>query len=365
MNPRLTLIAACTAAALAGAAAVHLLDVYGVIDPHAISEADPVEAESATEPATEAALIPLQPSLIETGSIPVRDAESELASSRLAFVAPDALPLRLQSLIDGPAHEIPDAWTTEEYVETSSQPALRITITKPEAFPWRTPKPVTAPAARTLDERLAEISPGATQRLAEKFAAAKAAWPPSAVSLIAIKDAKALELHARAADGTATFIHRYPVLAASGKSGPKLNQGDKQVPEGVYVISYLNPNSQFHVALRVNYPNAFDREMAKKDGRKKLGGDIMIHGKALSAGCLAVGDEAAEELFVLAAKVGLTNVKLVIAPADFRRDGLPPAKPGDPVWLPKLYAEVASAMAVTKAPPAPSPSTGLLSLFGN
>ncbi len=363
MNSRLTLIAACTAAALAGAGAVHLLDVFGVIDPQAIAEADP-----GTEPATEAQLLPLQPSLIETGSIPDRDRAPDTAvPARLAFVAPDALPLRLQSLVDGPNEnrdpelEIPEAWSTEEHVETAPQPALRITINRPELFPWRAPKPVAASPRRTLNERLAEISPGATQRLAEKFTAAKVAWPPASVSLIAFKDAKALELHARAADGTTAFIHRYPVLAASGKAGPKLIQGDKQVPEGVYGISYLNPNSQFHVALRVNYPNAFDREMAKKDGRKKLGGDIMIHGKALSAGCLAVGDQAAEELFVLAAKVGLPNVKLVIAPADFRRDGLPPAKPGDPVWLPHLYTELASAMAEHKAP---APSSGLLSFFG-
>ena len=359
------------ATALASAGVVHLLDVVGLINPQEIAEADPAAITTATEPALEAALIPLQPSLIETGSIPDRDDELDAASARLAFVTPGALPLRLTSLVDDPdeggepANNIPDEWTTEEHVETPPQPALRITINRPETFPWRNPPPVIASPRRTLNERLAEISPGATQRLVEKFSAANAAWPPAAVNLVAIKNAKALELHARAADGTMTFVHRYPVLAASGKAGPKLIQGDKQVPEGVYGISYLNPNSQFHVALRVNYPNAFDREMAKKDGRKKLGGDIMIHGKALSAGCLAVGDQAAEELFVLAAKVGLPNVKLVIAPADFRHDGLPPAKPGDPVWLPKLYAEVASAMGNTKAPPAPSPSTGLLSLFGN
>jgi L,D-transpeptidase catalytic domain len=302
-----------------------------------------------------ASRIDLKPSSIETGALPNEQLPSP---PRLAFVAPDGLPLRLTSLVD----EVPNAWMTEEHIETPPQPALRITITKPDALPWRTPMPVIAPPPRSLDERLAEISPAATKRLAEKFAAAKAAWPPAAVSIVAIKDKKSLELHARAADGTSTFIHRYPVLAASGKAGPKLNQGDKQVPEGVYGISYLNPNSQYHVALRVNYPNAFDREMAKKDGRKKLGGDIMIHGKALSAGCLAVGDEAAEELFVLAAKVGLPNVKLVVAPTDFRRDGLPAAKPGDPVWLPRLYTEVASAMADTKAP---QPSSGLLSFFGN
>ncbi len=211
-----------------------------------------------------------------------------------------------------------------------------------------------------LHERLAEISPGANKRLTAKFEAAKAAWPPAEITLVAVKDAKTLEVFTRPAGGAWTFIHRYPVLAASGSSGPKLKQGDKQVPEGVYGISYLNPNSRFHVSLRVNYPNAFDREMAANDKRSNLGGDIMIHGKNASIGCLAIGDEAAEEIFVLAASVGISKIKLIIAPTDFRRNAIPALEPGQPVWLPKLYSEVASAMTEFKAP-----STSiLLSLFG-
>ncbi len=101
--------------------------------------------------------------------------------------------------------------------------------------------------------------------------------------------------------------------------------------------------------------------MADKDGRKDLGGDIMIHGKAASIGCLAIGDAAAEELFVLAAETGLPKIKLIIAPSDFRRDGIPAIEPGKPQWLPQLYTEIASAMSEFKAPPA---SVGLLSIFG-
>ena len=42
----------------------------------------------------------------------------------------------------------------------------------------------------------------------------------------------------------------------------------------------------------------------------------MIHGGAASIGCLAIGDEAVEELFVLAALTGLDHIELVIAPSD-------------------------------------------------
>ena len=37
-------------------------------------------------------------------------------------------------------------------------------------------------------------------------------------------------------------------------------------------IASLNPNSQFHLSLELNYPNAFDREVAARDGRTNLGG---------------------------------------------------------------------------------------------
>lgn len=214
-----------------------------------------------------------------------------------------------------------------------------------------------------LVPRLAQISPGASARLDAKFRAAKANWQPAEIAMVAVKDDKMLELFARPEGSEEwTFIHRYPVTAASGRSGPKLRQGDKQVPEGIYNISFLNPNSKYHVSLRVNYPNAFDREMAKQEGRANLGGDIMIHGKAVSVGCIAVGDEAAEELFVLAAQTGLSNIKLIIAPTDFRRRSIPTIEAGHPQWLPKLYSEMQVAMADFKSPP---PNIGLLSYFWN
>jgi hypothetical protein len=291
--------------------------------------------------------------------------DSAPAVDRFAYVRSDAFAEAISELADLPLR--PSIITGAERVASWSvetQPAQQEAAKEPPISSWRMhwlrAKP-TAPKQRyTLKTRLAEISPTASVRLAAKFEAAKAVWPPSQVALVAIKDERALELHARSNGGSWTRIHRYRVLAASGGSGPKLRQGDRQVPEGMYGISYLNPNGAFHVSLRVNYPNAFDRQMATHDGRKDLGGDIMIHGKNLSAGCLAMGDEAVEELFLLAAQIGLSNIKLIIAPTDFRHNGIPAIEAGRPEWLPKLYAEIATAMAEYKAPPK---STGLLSFF--
>lgn len=256
--------------------------------------------------------------------------------------------------------DIPEVWSAEvqqEIAEPSDEEQKPDTAAKTRQP--QSAKPRMTSWSRALTKRLAEISPGANARLASKFNAAGAAWPPNEIALVAIKDEKLLELFARPEGGEWKFVHRYPVLAASGRSGPKLRQGDKQVPEGVYGISFLNPNSRYHVSLRVNYPNAFDRRMAEADGRTNLGGDIMIHGNAKSVGCLAIGDEAAEELFVLAANVGLPNIKLIIAPTDFRRRGLPAIEAGQPKWVPELYTEVATAMAEFKSPPRNS----LLSFF--
>ena len=91
-----------------------------------------------------------------------------------------------------------------------------------------------------------------------------------------------------------------------------------QVPEGFYRIEALNPNSRYHLSLRLDYPNEFDREAARRDGRSDLGGDIMIHGARASIGCLAMGDQTAEDLFVLTALAGREHVRVLISPTDFR-----------------------------------------------
>lgn len=321
-------------------------------------------------------------SLIPTPEMPQVEAPPPIAAAlpmpaprraidMLAYLAPGSAPLQLpspqetfeeviaeaeqDSETEGTA--VLDAWLTEtEEADdvTAGSPSNLSGQSRPRHTPRHTP---------ALARRLAQISPAANMRLAAKFKTAGFMATPAEVGLVAIKDERTIELHARTEGGDWTFIHRYPVLAASGGLGPKLRQGDKQVPEGVYNISFLNPQSRYHVSLRVNYPNAFDRKMAAADGRRNLGGDIMIHGKAVSAGCLAVGDEAAEELFVLAAQTGLPNIRLVIAPTDLRRRSAPSLQAGDPSWLPKLHSDVQVAMADFNAPPRP---VGLLSsFFGN
>src|SRR6266478_3313693 len=204
--------------------------------------------------------------------------------------------------------------------------------------------------ANTVHGRVEQYGDAASRRWAPYFKRAGIAYPPQAVTLIGLKEEKTLEVYAAGTNGSFQFIRSLPVLAASGNLGPKLREGDLQVPEGIYGIEALNPNSAFHLSLRVNYPNQDDRARAKEDKRSRLGGDIMIHGKAVSAGCLAMGDEAAEDLFGLAALAGLFNITVILSPLDFRVRDLPQMPAGAPRWTAELYATIKAALVSYKRP---------------
>lgn len=169
---------------------------------------------------------------------------------------------------------------------------------------------------RTVASRLAQFEEAVDLRIRPLFDAKNVQYPPKNVKLVFLKEEKLLRLYAGNSESSVELIKIYPVLAASGKSGPKLREGDMQVPEGIYRVESLNPNSLFHLSLKVNYPNAFDKEKAAFEGRTNLGGDIRIHGKNVSAGCVAIGDEAIEELFILAAKTKYQDWELIFAPTD-------------------------------------------------
>lgn len=196
---------------------------------------------------------------------------------------------------------------------------------------------------KTVADRVAEFGGVVQARLAPQFATAAVPYPPAKIALLAIKKDRVLELHASGDDGVFKFIRAYPVLAASGHFGPKLREGDRQVPEGIYRVRELNPNSLYHLSLWLDYPNEFDLARASEDGRTEPGSEIMIHGSDQSRGCLAMGDEAAEDLFVLAASVGIENVTVVLTPVDFRSEQFTP--PGStPPWTADLYRAIADVL---------------------
>ena len=141
-------------------------------------------------------------------------------------------------------------------------------------------------------------------------AAAGLQWPPKEVFVRAVKrnvDGGPGVVEVWAGDGTAAplaLVLSHPICRLSGKSGPKTREGDLQVPEGYYSISALNPNSSYHLSLRVDYPNASDRvRNRRRSADAPLGGDIMVHGSCVTIGCIPIEDEPIEEVYLLVAEV--------------------------------------------------------------
>lgn len=167
------------------------------------------------------------------------------------------------------------------------------------------------------------------------------AYPPSSLTLIVLKEERRFEIWSPDTSGNEQLIAAYPVLGASGTLGPKLRQGDLQVPEGFYRVLWFNPNSEFYLSLKLDYPNKFDRRMAELDGRTGLGGDIFIHGYDVSLGCLAIGNPAIEELFLMVYDTGRKNTRVIISPYDFRQKKAPAlATFNAPLWTGLLYKEL-------------------------
>ena len=131
--------------------------------------------------------------------------------------------------------------------------------------------------------------------LAGAFQAAGVAWPPEELYVRAFKEERELEVWAGARGKPLVKVKAYPFCAASGTVGPKRREGDGQVPEGFYTLDQFNPQSAFHLSMRVSYPNASDRKL----GHERPGGLIYVHGGCASIGCIAIEDGPIEELYVM------------------------------------------------------------------
>jgi murein L,D-transpeptidase YafK len=108
------------------------------------------------------------------------------------------------------------------------------------------------------------------------------------------------------------MLKTYRIALGSSPVGDKEKQGDGRTPEGRYRISLKNPQSQFHLSLKISYPDRADREAARRAGVDP-GGDIFIHGtpgtsgapdalvlrRDWTLGCIAVSNDEIEEIWRL------------------------------------------------------------------
>jgi murein L,D-transpeptidase YafK len=135
------------------------------------------------------------------------------------------------------------------------------------------------------------------------FAQLDIAYPPAEILITVLKEEKLLELWARHEDAdTFTLVKKYSLTAFAGMLGPKRRQGDRQIPEGCYCVTGFNPVSNFHLSLKIDYPNESDLIRGDKNSP---GGEIYIHGSSVTIGCIPIGDIGIEELYIVA--VDVTN----------------------------------------------------------
>jgi murein L,D-transpeptidase YafK len=180
---------------------------------------------------------------------------------------------------------------------------------------------LTCALSASAQDRVAAARQNQARALSELFAAAGVEYPPAELYLRAFKHERELEVWAGPRGKPLTKVKTYPFCAASGELGPKRREGDLQVPEGFYVIDLFNPQSAFHLSMRVSYPNESDRIL----GQRPLGGAIMVHGDCVSIGCIAIENGPIEELYVMAldarARMG-RNVPIHIFPRRLDAEGL-------------------------------------------
>jgi murein L,D-transpeptidase YafK len=112
------------------------------------------------------------------------------------------------------------------------------------------------------------------------------------------KESSELELWIEPAPAAEYILFKtYKICKWSGELGPKLKEGDGQAPEGFYFVPprRMNPDSDFHLAFDLGFPNDYDR----LHGRS--GSYLMVHGDCVSIGCYAMTDAGIDEIYTLAA----------------------------------------------------------------
>jgi murein L,D-transpeptidase YafK len=118
----------------------------------------------------------------------------------------------------------------------------------------------------------------------------------SPVLLRIFKEESELEVWKQDTSGRFELLKVYPICRWSGDLGPKVNEGDRQAPEGFYTITpgLMNPNSNYYLAINIGFPNLYDR------ANDRHGAFVMIHGDCSSRGCYAMTDEQIGEIYSLA-----------------------------------------------------------------
>jgi murein L,D-transpeptidase YafK len=158
--------------------------------------------------------------------------------------------------------------------------------------------------------------------------------PASPILVRLFKQESELEVWKKGADGKFALLKTYEICKWSGDLGPKIKEGDRQAPEGFYTITpgLMNPNSNYHLAFNLGFPNAYDRSHGR------TGSHLMVHGACSSRGCYAMEDAQIQDIYALgreAFKGGQRSFQVQAFPFRMTPENLAQheGNPNMPFWL--------------------------------
>lgn len=210
--------------------------------------------------------------------------------------------------------------------------------------------------AGCTDTTLSGVSSGgakAEKPLPEKIVAqmkAKGMTRTSPVMARVFKEEGKVEIWKQKTNGRYDVIAAYDICKWSGKLGPKFTEGDRQAPEGFYTVrpAQMNPQSSYHLAFNIGFPNAYDRA----NGR--TGANLMVHGACSSSGCYSMTDAQMEEIYAFgrdAFRGGQTEFQIQAFPFRMTAENMARYR-GDPnydFW--NMLKEGYDHFEITKVPP--------------
>ncbi len=207
--------------------------------------------------------------------------------------------------------------------------------------------------AACTDESYKDFNAKADKQLSAKMIAemsAKGMSRNSPVMARIFKEEGKVEIWKQKSNGRYDIVASYDICKWSGQLGPKFIEGDRQAPEGFYTVrpGQMNPNSNYHLAFNIGYPNTYDR------AHGRTGSNLMVHGACSSSGCYSMTDEQIEQIYAFgrdAFKGGQTEFQIQAFPfrmtaanmARYRND------PNYPFW--KNLKEGYDYFEITKVPP--------------
>jgi murein L,D-transpeptidase YafK len=197
------------------------------------------------------------------------------------------------------------------------------------AAPSEKPSPGTvASAATSTDIPLPGASMDRDQRLA-----AKGMRAGSPLMIRIFKAESQLEVWLQKNDRFELFA-TYPICYWSGRLGPKMHEGDRQAPEGLYSVGLgqIYHKGRWPRSLDIGFPNTFDKAYAR------TGSLILVHGGCKSTGCYAMTNPVMDEIYGLseqALRQGQDAIPVHIFPFRMTEENMAAqaGNPWTPFWL--------------------------------